>query len=76
MKPGQKTVCVGLCKDGIHYVGRLKALYTSIPGRPVHSDTNSTLLGSIHPCWNYCTKTIHSHVSTTVYSQALIYRAE
>ena len=28
-------------------VGPLKALYTSIPGRPVHSDTNSTSLGSI-----------------------------
>ena len=37
---------------------------TSPPGRPVHSDTNSTSLGSIQPCCNYCTNTIHSHSKT------------
>ena len=63
---------------------------TSPPGRPVHYDTNSTSLWSIQPCCNYCTQTIHSHsktiqllckdyfthISTTVYSQILIYTAE
>ena len=39
----------------------LKALYTSPPGRHVHSDTNSTSLGGIHPCCSYCANTIHSH---------------
>ena len=38
----------------------LKVLYTSPPGSPVHSDTNSTTLGSIQPCFNYCAKAIHS----------------
>ena len=31
----------------IQCVGPLKALYTSSPGRPVHSDTNFISLGSI-----------------------------
>ena len=30
--------------------------------------------GSIQPLCNYCTKTSHSHISTIVYSQVLIYR--
>ena len=29
-----------------------RSLYISPPGRPVHSDTNSTSLGSIQPCCN------------------------
>ena len=37
----------------VQYVGPLKALYSSPPGRPVHSDTNSTSLGSIQPYCNY-----------------------
>ena len=31
----------------MQYVGPLKALYASTPGRPVHSNTNSTSLRSI-----------------------------
>ena len=44
----------------VHLIS-VKALYTSIPGRHVHFDTNSTSLGSIQPCCNYCANTIHSH---------------
>ena len=54
-------------------VGPLKALYTS---PHVHSDTNSTSLGSIQPCCNYCPKNIHSYIFTTVNSQVLINIAE
>ena len=32
--------------------------------RSVHSDTNPTSLESIQPCYNYCAKTIYSHIST------------
>ena len=46
-------------------------------GRPVHSDTNSTSLGSIQPLCNYCTKTkLFTHISSDVCSQVLSYRAE
>ena len=43
--------------------GLLKALY-SLHGKPVHSDTKLTSLGSIQPCCNYCMKTIHSTFSS------------
>ena len=55
----------------------LEALYTSFLGRPVHSVTNSTSLGSIQPSCNYCMKLFtqsHSHISTTVNRQVLIYK--
>ena len=60
--------------------GPFRAFYTSPPGgRPVHSNRNSTPLGSIHPCCNYCMKNIFVHIypvlSTTAYSQVLIYTA-
>ena len=42
--------------------------------RHVHSDTNSTSLGSIHPLCKYCMKTVQSHISTTI-SQVLTYTA-
>ena len=38
-----------------------KALYTSPPGRPAHSDTYSTSLGSILAKQQLCAKNIHSH---------------
>ena len=47
--------------------------HVSVPCGPAHSDTNSASLGSIHSHCNYCTKTIHSYISTAVYSQVLIY---
>ena len=34
------------------------ALYTSSPGRTVHSCAILNSLGSIQPCCNYCTKTL------------------
>ena len=37
--------------------------YSSVPGRPVPLNTDSTSLGSIQPCCNYCTKTIHSFIN-------------
>ena len=45
----------------IQSVGPLKALYTSPPGRPVHSDTDSTSLESILATMQLRAKTIHSH---------------
>ena len=50
-------------------------LYTSPPGRPVHSKAISTSLGSIQPCCN-CAKTIRSHFHHCLYCQVLIYTAE
>ena len=40
--------------SSIQSVGLLKALYISLPDRPVNSDTNSTALGSTQPRCNYC----------------------
>ena len=45
----------------IQSFGPLKALYTSPPGRPVHSDTNSSSLGSILAMQLLRAKIIHSH---------------
>ena len=47
---------------------------SSYPGRPVHSDTNSASPGSILACSNFAQRLI-THISTTVYSQVLIYTA-
>ena len=61
----------GVCLDGIvleigrESIGLLKA-------RIVHSDTNSASLGSIQPCHNYCTNTVHPYTSTTVHSLSLV----
>ena len=61
----------------IQSVGPFKALYTSPPDRTVHSDTNSTCLGSILASCNYARRLfIFNHISTAVYSQVLIYTAE
>ena len=41
-----------------------RSKHTSSPGRPVHSGTNSTSLGSIQPCCSYCSycmKNINSY---------------
>ena len=47
----------------------------SPPDRPVHSDINTTSLGSIHPCCNYCAKTIHS-ISIAVASYSFLQLGE
>ena len=57
----------------IQSVGSLKSLYTSRPGRPVHSDTNSTSPGSILATQPLRAETIHSHFH---HCQVLIYTAE
>ena len=56
--------CSKLCSYIAQYpvLGLFKALYMSPPGRPVHSNTNSTSLGSIQPCCSYCIKTVRSHI--------------
>ena len=50
--------------------------YYSSPDRPVHSDTNSTSLGSILVMQQLLANTIFTHISTAVYTQLLIYTAE
>ena len=45
------------------------------PGRHVHSDTNLASLGSILVMQHYVRR-LFSHISTTIYSQVLIYTAE
>ena len=62
----------------IQSFGPLKALYTSSPFRPVHSDTNSPFLGRILATHQLCATTnrSHNHLSSTVYLQVLIYTAE
>ena len=47
----------------------------ALPGRPVHSDTNSASPGSILAMSNYVQRLL-THISTTVYSQVLIYTDE
>ena len=47
----------------IQSLGLLKALYTSPPLADLFI---STSLGSIEPRFNYCVKTIRSHLSITV----------
>ena len=49
-----------------------RSKHFSSPGRLVHSDTNSASLGSILTMQ----KQLFTHMSTTVYSQVLIYTAE
>jgi len=44
-----------LHKHTCQHKGIIKACSTSPPGRRVHSDTTSTLLGNIQPCWKYGT---------------------
>ena len=46
------------------------------PRRPVQSDTISTSLGSIQPYATTNARRLLVHISTTVYSQVLIYTAE
>ena len=46
------------------------------PDRPVHSDTISASLGSIQPYAAINARRLLVHISTTVYSQILIYTAE
>ena len=45
------------------------------PGRPVHSDTNSTYLGSISNA-AITARRLFIYISTAVYTQVLIYTAE
>ena len=47
-----------------------------LPDRPVQSDTVSTFLGSIQPYATINARRLLLHISTTVYSQVLIYTAE
>ena len=53
------------------YIAQYPVRWTAQSGRPVHPGTNSTSLGSIQPCCNYARR-----LSTTVYSQVLIYTDE
>ena len=46
-------------------VGLFPALYSSPPGRLVHSDFYLTSLGNILATQQLSAKTIHSHISTT-----------
>ena len=43
-------------------LGAVQSTLCFTPGRPVHSKSNQTSLGSIQPHCNSCTKTFHSHV--------------
>ena len=47
-----------------------------LPDRPVHSNTISASLGSIQLCAAINARRLRVHISTTVYSQVLIYTAE
>ena len=47
-----------------------------IPGRPVHSDTISTSLGSIQPYATINARRLLVHISTNVYSQVPVHTAE
>ena len=55
---------------------RSKRFTLYFPDRPVHSDTISASLGSIQPYATINARRLLVHISTTVYSQVLIYSAE
>ena len=55
---------------------RSKHFTLYFPDRPVQSDTISTPLGSIQPYAIINARRLLIHISTTVYSQVLIYAAE
>ena len=55
---------------------RSKRFTLYFPDRPVHTDTISASLGSIQPYATINVWRLLVHISTTVYSQALIYTAE
>ena len=55
---------------------RSKRFTLYFPDRPVHSDTVSASLGSIQPYATINARRLLVHISTTVYSQVLIYSAE
>ena len=67
-------VCLYIVQYPVRCIAQ-SALHFSSPGRPVHSDT---VLGfswkhSIHAA---IAQRLFTHISTTVYSQVLIYTAE
>ena len=53
-----------------------KRLTLYFPDRPVQSHTISTSLGNIQPYATINARRLRVHISTTVYSQVLIYTAE
>ena len=62
----KKSVCINIKKVYIDFIivlissqGSFKELYTSPTGRHVHSNNNSTYLGSIQLRCNYCVKNKH-----------------
>ena len=55
---------------------RSKRFTLYFPDRPVHPDTISASLGSIQPYATINARRLLIHISTTVYSQVLIYTAE
>ena len=59
LKTHRKVIIKGMFLYSNQYLGLFIALYTSPPGRPVHSNAISTSLGSIQPRCNYCTKGGH-----------------
>ena len=50
----------------IKSLGQFKALYTAPPGRPVHSNTITTSLGSIQPYAAITAHRLFVHISTSV----------
>ena len=65
-----------LIKRSIQSSGPFKALYTLPPWQTVHSDTISASLRSIQSYATINARMLFVHISTTVYSQVLIYTAE
>ena len=59
--PVQCRCVVALLLGLTQFIGLLKALYTSPPSKPVHSDTNSTSVWSILAMQQLRVRTIHSH---------------
>ena len=71
--------CTTFVYDVFHMLTTLKKYIAHYPfyysDRPVQSDTLSTSLGSIQPYATINAWRLLVHISTTVYSQVLIYRA-
>ena len=71
----RKGLGMFLCSAVSSPLYRSKRFTLHPPGRPVHSNTNLTSLGSIQPCCNSA-RTLFTHIFTAVYSHVLIYSAD
>ena len=70
-----RKICKGMFLNPVLWTAQ-SALHFSSPGRPVHSDTNSSSLGSILATQQLCTKTILSNFYHSIARYSFIQLSE